>query len=63
MFVERWVESGLSSKKEANAVLRDCGYIETDKRNGYWAGTENSAAIISQNVATKQWKIRFGCTV
>lgn len=66
MFVEKRVEPGYTSKKEAAEVLKLCGFVETSKKDGFWTGGKNApgvAAIVSQNVATKEWKIRFGTVV
>lgn len=66
MFVEKRVETGYTSKKEACEVLKLCGFVETSKKDGFWTGGNNApdaAAIVSQNVATKKWKIRFGKAV
>ncbi len=66
MFVEKRVESGYSSKKEAAEVLALCGFKEVDRKKGFWMGgrtADATCAIVSQNVATKEWKIRFGTSI
>lgn len=66
MFVEKRVEEGYISKKEAQEVLKLCGFVETSRKDGFWTGGKNApsaAAIVSQNVATKKWKIRFGTAI
>lgn len=66
MFVKHREESGYISRKEANEVLKLCGFVEVDKKKGFWMGgrtATNSAARVSQNIANKQWKIQFGTSV